>query len=356
LSKADHTRQVTEAWQQSDDARAFVQALAERGYILATGKRPYLVVDLYGNVNALPKLIDDKSVRTADIRAFLEQDFPVESLPSAEEAERLVSDHRKVIERSLSEDRYAEKLAMLQQSQQERRAAVVHERDALTMRQQQAQQGQQREHRAQRDALRRTYRQTVKETHAARDRDRPTGLAAFLGRVSGIEMIRKAVHRHQDAQRLKAYRADSRDLGARQAKETRALEGRQAIQAGETARKEAALAKVERRELAAFMRDQRTDQRIRDRGGEERMPSLVEIAGLKEAARDRAEPDVIAAFESARVPRSSEPPDLLAAFTRAAKERDGDMGDDGSESALDRARPPDMPDRDDPGNGRERGQ
>ena len=27
----------------------FVQALAERGYILATGKRPYVLVDLYGN-------------------------------------------------------------------------------------------------------------------------------------------------------------------------------------------------------------------------------------------------------------------------------------------------------------------
>lgn len=40
LSKADHMRQVTEAWQQSDDARAFVQALAERGYILATARSP----------------------------------------------------------------------------------------------------------------------------------------------------------------------------------------------------------------------------------------------------------------------------------------------------------------------------
>ena len=82
ISKADHMRQVTEAWQQSDDARSFVHALAERGYILATGKRPYLLVDLYGNVNAPPKLIEDKAVRTSDIRAFLEKDFPPQSLPS----------------------------------------------------------------------------------------------------------------------------------------------------------------------------------------------------------------------------------------------------------------------------------
>ncbi|MDO8450834.1 MAG: hypothetical protein Q7T10_18740 [Rhodoferax sp.] len=32
LTKKDHIREVTEAWQQSDDPRSFVQALAERGY------------------------------------------------------------------------------------------------------------------------------------------------------------------------------------------------------------------------------------------------------------------------------------------------------------------------------------
>ena len=31
LSKADHKEQVTEAWRHSDDARSFVEALAERG-------------------------------------------------------------------------------------------------------------------------------------------------------------------------------------------------------------------------------------------------------------------------------------------------------------------------------------
>jgi len=67
--------------------------------------RPYLVVDLYGNVNALAKLIDDKAVRTAGLRAFLEKDYPPQSLPSVEEAEELVAAHRKVIERGPAEDR-----------------------------------------------------------------------------------------------------------------------------------------------------------------------------------------------------------------------------------------------------------
>lgn len=51
LSKANHMLQVTEAWRHSDNAPAFVQALAERGYILATGKRPYVLVDFYGGMH-----------------------------------------------------------------------------------------------------------------------------------------------------------------------------------------------------------------------------------------------------------------------------------------------------------------
>ena len=89
---------MTDAWRRSDGARAFVRALEELGYVLATGKRPYVLVDLYGEMNALPKLIDDRAVRTKDIRAFLERDFPAESLPSVDEARALVAQHRQAIE------------------------------------------------------------------------------------------------------------------------------------------------------------------------------------------------------------------------------------------------------------------
>jgi hypothetical protein len=98
LTKEERIKQVTDAWRRSDGARAFVRALEELGYVLATGKRPYVLVDLYGEMNALPKLIDDRAVRTKDIRAFLERDFPLESLPSVDEAKALVAQHRQAIE------------------------------------------------------------------------------------------------------------------------------------------------------------------------------------------------------------------------------------------------------------------
>ena len=98
LTKEERIGQVTEAWRRSDNARAFVKALEDLGYVLATGKRPYVLVDLYGEMNALPKLIDDRTVRTKDLRAFLERDFPPESLPSVDEARALVAQHRQAIE------------------------------------------------------------------------------------------------------------------------------------------------------------------------------------------------------------------------------------------------------------------
>ena len=48
LSRQDHMDAVTEAWRASDNAASFVRALAEKGYMLATGKRPYVLVDFYG--------------------------------------------------------------------------------------------------------------------------------------------------------------------------------------------------------------------------------------------------------------------------------------------------------------------
>ena len=77
---------ITHAWQHSDSARAFAQSLSEQGYLLATGKRPYAPVDLYGGTHAPARLIDDKAVRTADLRAFIGKDFTPEGLPSVEVA------------------------------------------------------------------------------------------------------------------------------------------------------------------------------------------------------------------------------------------------------------------------------
>ena len=126
---------MTQAWRRSDGARAFVRALEELGYVLATGKRPYVLVDLYGEMNALPKLIDDREVRTKDIRAFLEREFPPESLPSVDEAKALVASHRKAIEDFGKAQARADRADILKASQAERRRPLEDEQAALKARQ-----------------------------------------------------------------------------------------------------------------------------------------------------------------------------------------------------------------------------
>jgi hypothetical protein len=120
LTKEERMVQVTEAWRRSDSARAFVKALEDIGYVLATGKRPYVLVDL-GEMNALPKLIDDRTVRTKDLRAFLERDFPPESLPSVDEARALVAQHRQAIEDFKKAQGHADRVDALKRTQAERR-------------------------------------------------------------------------------------------------------------------------------------------------------------------------------------------------------------------------------------------
>src|SRR5277367_5518360 len=75
-------------------------------------------------MNALPKLIDDRAVRTKDLRAFLERDFPPESLPSVDEAKALVAQHRQAIEDFKKAQGHADRLDALKTSQAERRGKL----------------------------------------------------------------------------------------------------------------------------------------------------------------------------------------------------------------------------------------
>lgn len=356
LSKADHMRQVTQAWQHSDDARSFVHALSEKGYILATGKRPYILVDIYGGMNALPKLIDDKEVRTADIRKFLERDFPPKSLPSVEEAKALVARHEALLNRELQADQRADSLAQLQHSQRERRTDITRTIRLLTSRQQAPRHALVEEHRAQRAVLRRAYLEGARTVRQTRYENRPTGLAAFLGRMTGIESLRRALQRREDAKQLVRYGEQIKGLKSEQRGKEQALECRLTLQMQELTRQSTAFEKIDRRELAAFLRDQRQAQRVHQRAGSDAMPSLAEITRIETRTRKPA-PDVIETFERAATRSPNEVPDVLAAF-RSAAQQGGSTARETSDTSS-RARDNDLrqsspPDHDGPEKPRDR--
>lgn len=344
LSKEDHSRVVTEAWHQRDDATSFVQSLAERGYLMATGRRDYVLVDLYGGMHALPRLIADKAVRTKGIREFLGKDFPVESLPSVEDAQKLVFDHRQTIERSGREDRAGDQLAELKQAQAERRRSIEQEQEALIHNHAHLRACQHAQHRVERNDLRDKYLSTMKSLRHERNSRRPNGLAVFLGKVTGVSLVQRKFERYQDGQHLKTHREQKKNLEVRQKNGQNALSLRISLQEKELERRTKALEKIDKRELAALLRDIRRDSRIRARGDDE-MPSLVRTEGRAKYKPSREAPDLLATFERARKENHSTAPDLSAAFERAASERTKAQGEGDTGTAIDQTRRPSLPDR-----------
>lgn len=330
LSQEDHMRAVTQAWQQSDSSRAFVQALSANGYLLATGKRPYVLVDIYGGTHALARLIDDKTVRTADLHKFLAKDFPPESLPRVEEALALVERHCASLDKQASEEERATALSTLRNAQQARGLSLVQERLASEARQRLSMDVLVGQQRAARDALRRRHVAERLQITRQRIESRPTGLAAFLGRITGVELLRTLLHKRQDAQRLKAYGEQYLAMKVAQVRERMDQERQHQAEASEHARREKALRRVERREVVAMLRDLHASQRILLRGGNDgRMPSLEAVArGGKSAQQSapgfRLKPrpgETRDAFENAVIRGPSHPTNLLAAFSRAAQQR-----------------------------------
>jgi hypothetical protein len=339
LTKEERIRQVTDAWRRSDGARAFVRALEERGYVLATGKRPYVLVDLYGEMNALPKLIDDRAVRTRDIRAFLERDFPPESLPSVDEAKALVAQHRQAIEDFRKAQGHADRLDDLKRFQAERRIPLEAENREMQARHARERESLEARQRGERKTLEAAHDAEVGRVQGERKGRRSSGLVAILARVSGFNVLRRQFDKHHDKRRHERFIEEVRALDEPQARAKLELQRRHEAQSLDMDRRLRGLAQVEGRELqsleTALVKEQRV--KTRARGGGNRMPALtldLKPPGRRDAAaKARNRHGSRVALEEA----TKTPPETLKRtlslredFTRAA----GDDGVGGSGGAT----------------------
>lgn len=348
VSMAQHKAQVTAAWNRRDTPRAFVRSLEDMGYILATGERPYVLVDRYGNMNSLPKLIDDKKVRTKDVRAFLEKTYPKDSLPTVDEARALAAAHRAAMELfSKSEERASreavekQRREELQRKQQPRRQSVELEAKGLNGRQRQARQEFSAQQKQERMAFRQGYLRESRSIRSDRAAHRPTGLAAFIGRITGVELITKKIHQYRDASRYKLFLAQKAELTERQQRDEKAFDRRQALERATIERRLHALDRLEKRELRSLETSLLKERRIEDRERTGREPPPPEpVPARKEEFNKAAEKpfDLSAEFERA----SAEPaPTHVGEFNRAAKapidltaEFERASGSDGGESTA----------------------
>lgn len=302
LSLEQHKAQVTAAWDRRDTPRSFVRELESMGYTLATGDRDYVLVDLFGNMKALPRLIDDKKVRVKQLREFLAKDFPKDSLPTVEEARGLAAAHRAALElfeknerRAVREAREKLRREELQQKQQPRRQGIEQDEKALSERQRQARQEFSARQWGERAALRQSYLLEGRRIKTARAANRPTSLAAFLGRITGVELITKKVQQYRDRTRYAAHVTQVRDLKDRQQREAREFERRQALERLAIERRLKALELVEQRERKsleiALLKERRVEDRERQEGSRAPQESVrTRTDEFNEAATKQPEP------------------------------------------------------------------
>lgn len=275
LTKQQRMAEVTAAWKQSDSAKAFVHALAERGYILAHGKRPYVLVDRYGEMNALSRLIDDKQVTTKHIRDFLEKDFPADRLPTVEQA-RARAARLEQVQDNLAQDPPQkeigkdERRAQLKARQENRRAPQEQQHTALLARQaaKTLKLGAR-----QQDEMRRLegrFKDEMDRIGRQREQNRPTGLAAFLGRVTGMDFLIKAIRTQMDVRRQKKHEEEKAALAERHEAERQEQALQHRMQQLETIRRLKALDRIEARERQSLERQFVREDRARLRGDEGR--------------------------------------------------------------------------------------
>ena len=275
LTKEERTAIVTDIWRRADSPKAFVSGLEQAGYLLCTGNRPYVLVDYYGHMNALPKLIDDKQVRTKDIRTFLEKDYPVESLPDVEEARKLIAAHRQAETEFEKSQQLADNLDCLKHSQAGRRAKLEAQAFKLKQAQKQAKSRLLDEQEAQRKSLYLKQEAEARRINEQREARKPAGLSALLAKISGFEYLQGRVYQYQDKKRQHLYEEQNQKLLMEQEKKGRDLEYAQQAADLDMQRQLRALADVEKRELKSVNTEALKEQRMAARRQYKHMPTIT---------------------------------------------------------------------------------
>lgn len=346
---------VTAAWKHSDDGKSFVRALEDLGYILARGrneKRPVLV-DFYGHTTALTRLIDDPAVKTRHVRERLGAEFAPQNLPSVEEAQALAGQRRRAIEEFEKAREQGEETERLLRQQKARREKLEAEFSFLKERQREERHELAADHKAARRAIKAQHLAETRRIRIDRAQRAPKGLAAFLGRVTGVALITKKVRRYRDRQRLEAYLAGKELLSQHQYEERQTLSRRQYLQASDMDRQLRALAQVEKRERASLEQARRRERRERINARHEHMPLLsleLKPPGRMpkiEKAKKRYISEVARELAEAAEARRARTLSLREEFARAAREESGDSagGNAASSAVGPAARPKTEPDQ-----------
>jgi hypothetical protein len=224
VSKKQRMEQIAKAWRESSDARSFVKAIEDGGYTLAGGdQRPYVVVDLYGEIHSLSRQLI--GVKSKELKSRLAA-YPIDKLQTVAEAQTRAREKRQALLLQKKQQERARDVSSPADHKEEKQATARERRDALAQahalrrahleakRQKLAQR-----HSDERKAL--ADLQTARSADIVRDRaaKQPKGVLAFLARITGFNALAAFRQSWQDKKRDQECRLQSAALARRHGRE-----------------------------------------------------------------------------------------------------------------------------------------
>jgi MobA/VirD2-like, nuclease domain len=337
ITHEDRMGAVTDAWRHSDTGSAFVGALADLGYILAQGRNGtrVVLVDAYGHTTALTRLIDDTAVRARHVRDFLGPDYAPDKLPTVERAQEIAAQRRTLIEAFETAREEPDDATALIREQAARRLAIEREMTALRQQQHQERAALAAAQQSVRRELKSAYLSEGNRIRLERARRKPKGLAAFLGRVTGVALITRKAQCYRDRKRYGAYLALREALNRRQQHERDALARLHELRAADIQRRMRALEQIERRERQTLETAALRARRQAINARHIHMPSLA--SALKETdgtgVRRLRTPLAQEFARSAEQPPQDEHIRLTQAFARVSGGGEDESGEAGGSDA-----------------------
>jgi len=271
ISKEERSELITELWHARDTPESFLKSLEHHGYVLTSGRRPYVLVDMYGKLNSLPKLIADGDVRTNQIREFLGED---RELPDVEQAQVAAKELIKTLVAHKKSEGQAGRIDELNHQQSDRRHEVELKRANLALKQKTDRQAFEGKQRHERDRLRSDHFKQKQQIQQERKEKKPTGLAGFLAKVSGVEKIREVMHKRQDKDRLRQHQEAKATLQQQQVEKAEIHQRAQEMKALELSREERSLEARDKRELQSLHKTFELEQNKQVRKAYAHMPSV----------------------------------------------------------------------------------
>ncbi len=316
ISREERMAVVTDIWRSSDSPSAFVAGLQDHGYILCTGRRDYVLVDYYGNANALPRLIDDKTIRTQQIREFLGDGFPIDSLPDVDETKEGIAQHRKIFEEHKRSQEYQRRIEQVTNAQKRRRSQVESSAEAERKKRQGEINDLAATHGGHNRQMVQAHQAELNRILSMRKERERTGISAFLAIASGLDAIERAVYRRQDRLTAKSHAEELENLALAQKREMQELRYRLDAHEHDTQRRLAALDKLDQREMSSLRVAETRSVRMQQRKPPVHMP----VAALDLSPWSR-KPNL-----SKAKAKHQEKSRLSSSHKRSVKERpDGDL-------------------------------